>query len=377
MTSVLDDIAPAFRAAITRWPDAPNLQTHFADLASTFENNGSSLVELSKSFVEMVCITIITELGEELPASSRPTTTELLGCALDALGIRNQRGSSALGTILSGYNKVSDGLTNVRNQEGSVGHGKDGFIDAISHRHARFYLLSADTIIALLLQAYDGVEPSILKTREAHSRFSHHNERIDLATQIEAAVDEEGVVELSFLAGTLEDGFDIRVSASELLYYLDRQAYVGVLDALRGVTTEAQEEEIPGPEEVEAEPVEETQPQEAADEEMAPVSKKLQPVTKYEGKYKDQASPLYDYILYSILGGDTKFATQVQDLTYTVLNGMEEMAVVDWSSRPSTHAEVRLFLKKLVKLFSIEDIEGKKVDEIVAWLGQRIPGGEE
>lgn len=377
MTSVLDDIAPAFRAAITRWPDASNLKTHFADLASTFENNGSSLVELSKSFVEMVCITIITELGKELPASSSPTTTELLGCALDALGIRNQRGSSALGTILSGYNKVSDGLTDVRNHEGSVGHGKDGFIDAISDRHARVYLLSADTIIALLLQAYDGVEPSILKTREPHSRFSHHNERIDSATQIEAAVDEEGVVELSFLAGTLEDGFDIRVSASELLYYLDRQAYVGVLDALQGVTTEAKEEEIPEPEEVEAEPEEETQPEEAADEEMVPISKKLQPVAKYEGKYKDQVSPLYDYILYSILGGDTKFATQVQNLTYTVLNGMEDMAVIDWSNRPSMHAEVRLFLKKLVKLFSIEDMEGKKVDEIVTWLGQRIPGGEE
>jgi len=123
--------------------------------------------------------------------------------------------------------------------------------------------------------------------------------------------------------------------------------------------------------------VEETQPEDAADEEMVPVSKKLQPVTKYEGKYKDQVSPLYDYILNSILGGDTKFAIQVQNLTFTVLKGMEDMAVVDWNSRPSTRAEVRLFLKKVVKLFSIEDMEGKNVDEIVSWLGQRIPGGEE
>lgn len=377
MTSVLDDIAPAFRAAATRWPDAPNIQAHYGDLASAFERNGSSLIELCKSFLEMVCITIVTELGKDLPVSSKPTTTEYLGCALDALGIRNQRGSSALGTILSGYNKLSNGLSDIRNQEGSVAHGKDGFIDAISDRHARVYLLSADTIIALLLQAYDGVEPSILKTRESHSRFSHHNERIDAATRVEAKVDEDGVVELSFRAGSLEDGFDIRVPASELLYYLDRQAYVDVLDALRGVTIEPEEEEVAEPEEEEVVQVEKLKPEEAGGEQKEPVSGRLQPVTEYQGKYRDQVSPLYDFILHSILSGDTKYATQVQNLTYTLLNGMEDLAVIDWSKRGSTLAEVRLFLKKLLKLFSIEGIEDGSVNQIIEWLGKRISGGDE
>jgi hypothetical protein len=376
MTSVLDDIAPAFKAVATRWPDAPNIQAHYADLASTFESNGSSLIELCKSFLEMVCITIVTELGKDLPASSRPTTTEYLGCALDALGIRNQRGSSALGTILSGYNKLSNGLSDIRNQEGSVGHGKDGFIDAISERHARVYLLSTDAIIALLLQAYDGVEPSILKTREAHSRFSHHNERIDAATQVEAKVDEDGVVELSFRAGTLEDGFDIRVPASELLYYLDRQAYVDVLDALRGIATQPEEKEIPETEETVPEPKPAAKPEEAAVGHKEPLTRKLQPVSDYHGKYTDQVSPLYDFIFHSILGGNSAYATQIQNLTYTLLNGMEDLAVIDWSKRTSTHAEVRLFLKKLTKLFSIEEIEDSSIDRIVEWLAKRIPGGE-
>lgn len=376
MTSALDDIAPAFKAAATRWPDAPNIQAHYVDLASTFESNGSSLIELCKSFLEMVCITIVTELGKDLPASSRPTTTEYLGCALDALGIRYQRGSSALGTILSGYNKLSNGLSDIRNQEGSVGHGKDGFIDAISERHARVYLLSADAIIALLLQAYDGVEPSILKTREAHSRFSHHNQRIDAATQVEAKVDEDGVVELSFRAGTLEDGFDIRVPASELLYYLDRQAYVDVLDALRGIATQPEEEEIPETEETVPEPEPAAKPEKAAVGQKEPLARKLQPVSDYHGKYTDQVSPLYDFIFHSILGSNSAYATQIQNLTYTLLNGMEDLAVIDWSKRTSTHAEVRLFLKKLTKLFSIEEIEDSSIDRIVEWLAKRIPGGE-
>jgi hypothetical protein len=374
MTSVLDDIAPAFKAAAARWPDAPNIQAHYADLASTFESNGSSLIELCKSFLEMVCITIVTELGKDLPASSRPTTTEYLGCALDALGIRNQRGSSALGTILSGYNKLSNGLADIRNQEGSVGHGKDGFIDALSDRHARVYLLSADTIVASLLQAYDGVEPSILKTRESHSRFAHHNDRIDAATQVEAKVDEDGVVELSFRAGTLEDGFDIRVPASELLYYLDRQAYVDVLDALRGIATQPEEEEIPETDETTPGP--ELKPEEAAVGHKEPLTRKLQPVTDYQGKYAEQVSPLYDFIFHSIICGNSEYATQIQNLTYTLLNGMEDLAVIDWSKRTSTHAEVRLFLKKLTKLFSIEEIEESSIDRIAEWLANRIPGGE-
>ena len=376
MTTVLDDIAPAFKAVVNRWPDAPNIQAHYADLASTFENNGSSLIELCKSFLEMVCITIVEELDKELPDNSTPSTTEYLNCAFNALSIRPQRGASAIGKIFSGFNKISDGLTYIRDNEGSVAHGKDGFIDAISDRHARVYLLSADTIIALLLQAYDGVEPSILKTRESHSRFSHHNERIDAATQVEAKVDEDGVVELSFHAGTLVDGLDIRVPASELLYYLDRQAYVDVLDALRGIVMQTEEEEmhetvntIPGPERA-------AKQEEAAIGHKEPLARKLQPITHYQGKYAEQASPLYDFIFHSILGGNPQYATQIQNLTYTLLNGMEDLAVIDWYKRNSTNAEVRLFIKKLVKLFSIDEVEENSIDRIVEWLAKRIPGGE-
>jgi len=376
MTSALDDIAPAFKAAATRWPDAPNIQAHYADLASTFESNGSSLIELCKSFLEMVCITIVTELGKDFPENSTPSTTEYLNCAFDALGIRSQRGASAIGKVFSGFNKISDGLTYIRDNEGSVAHGKDGFIDALSERHARVYLLSADTIIALLLQAYDGVEPSILKTRESHSRFSHHNEKIDAATQVEAKVDEDGIVELSFRAGTLEDGFDIRVPASELLYYLDRQAYVDVLDALRGIATQPEEEEIPEPEEtIPDEPEPPAKPEKAVVWQKETLARKLQPVTNYQGKYKEQVLPLYEFILHSILGGNSEYATQIQNLTYTLLNGMEDLAVVDWSKRTFTRAKVRLFLKKLTKLFSIEEIEESTIDQIVEWLEKCIPGG--
>jgi len=381
MKNTLDEIAPAFREAVNRWPDAPNIQAHYDDLARAFENNGSSLVELCKSFLEMVCITIINELNKDLPASSHPTTTEYLVCALDALGIRNQRGSSALGTILSGYNKLSNGLTDIRNQEGSVAHGRDGFIDTISDRHARIYLLSADTIIGMLLRAFDHVEPSILRTREPHGRFTHHNEKIDKVTQVDVRVDDDGVVELIFRAGTLEDGFNIRVPASELLYYLDRQAYVDVLDALRGISTEVEEEEdISELTEIKTGTKEEEKVEGVIDEpevgKKEPLVGKLEPITEYEGKFSGHVSPLYDFIYYNVLGAKSDVSTQVQNLTFTILNGMEDLAVIDWSKRNSTRSEVRLYIKKLMKLFSLSETEDSSIDRIVDWLAQRISGDE-
>lgn len=362
MTSLLDDIAPSFKTAANRWPDAPNIQAHYVDLASTFESNGSSLIELCKSFLEMVCITIVTELGKELPPSSNVTTTEYLGSALDALDIRNQRGSSDLGLIISGYNKLIKGLNNYRNQEGSVAHGRDGFIDCISERHARVYLLSADAIIAMLLLAYDGVEPSFLKTRDPHNRFTHHNKKIDANTQVEVQVDDDGIVGLAFRAGTLEEGFEIRVSPSELLYCLDRRAYVEILQALRGIGTQPLDEEIP---------IETT-----ILDHKEPLAWKPQPVTNYKGKYAEQVSPLTDFIFQDIMKGELKYVSQIQNLTFTILNGMDDLAVVDWSKRPSTKAEVRLLLKKLGKMSSIDEINNRSIERIIEWLEKNIPGGE-
>lgn len=372
MKNILDEITPAFKAVANRWPDGQNIQVHYADLASTFENKGSSLIELCKSFLESVCITIINELGGTVPTNC--STTQYFIAALDKLGLRNARGASSFDKVLSAHNKLADALTDIRNQEGSVGHGKDGFIDSISDHHARVYLLSTDTIIDFLMQAYDGVEPSILKTREPHTRFFHHNQKIDAETQVEAGLDEEGIVVLSFRAGILEEGFDIRVTASELLYYLDRQAYVDVLDALRGITTKPKGDDLQETEEQIPELKPSVKPKEVVVGQKELLTQKLKPVIDYRGRYAEQVSPLYDFIFHSILEGNSRYATQIQNLTYTLLKGMEDLAVIDWNERTSTYAAVRLYLKRLIKLFSIDEIKVNSIEQIVEWLAKHIPG---
>ena len=379
MDSTLDDIAPAFRAACERWPDAQNLQQHYRDLARTWEEEGSSIIELAKSFLESVCWTVLKELGAPEPETSTHTTTELLSYALNALGLRNQRGVGPLGKVISGHNKLAEGLNELRNQDGSVAHGKDGFLDAISSRHARVYLLSADSVIALILSAYDGKEPNLLTTREPPDRFRHLNERIDKNCVLDAEVDmEEGVLVVRVLAGaqTPDEAIELRVPPSELLYHLDRQAYLSVLEALQGVpSTEREKEDEPSAADEaevtevipEAEPITPPEP--------APEPSKLQLLDAYHGRYREKVPPLYEFVIHNLLDGNDSRAQQVLRFANSLLSEMEKLAVVDWARRERERAAVRLALKRLVRLAEIDGLGPAQIELLLDWLSREIEGG--
>lgn len=364
--TTLDDIAPAFRSAARRWPEAMNLQRHYADLAATFVANGSSLVELCKSFIETVCVTLLNEFGKA-PTTETPTT-KLLVDALSELGLKNTRGASAFDKVLSAYNKLADALNDLRNQEGTVAHGKDGFIDALSERHARVYVLSADMIVALLLLAYNGIDPHLLHTREPYGRFRHLDNRIDGASGLEAEVDDDGILVVRVSAGSLTEAFDLRVPVSQLLYCLDRQAYVDVLEALQGVTIEETEEE---PVVTDVEPLPKLPPE----PETAEPSDVPEPLEEYRGRFVAQVNLLYEHLYHVVLNGKPEKADAIQRWTYTLLAGMEELAVVDWATRDSAKAKVRLLVKRTAKLFDlgIENDE-PSIQNVIMWLAANITG---
>ena len=380
----LGTIAPAFRTACERWPDAPNLQQHYRDLARTWEEEGSSVIELTKSFLECVCWTVLNELDAPKPDSSTPTTTELLSCVLDALGLRNQRGVGPLGKVISGHNKLVEGLNELRNQDGTVAHGKDGFLDAISTRHARVYLLSADSVIALILSAYDGKEPNLRTTRESPERFRHLNQRIDVGCALDAEVDlEDGVLVVRVQAGTQppEEAIELRVPPSELLYHLDRQAYVSVLEALGGrapAEKEEEEEDTVEPDVAAKREPMEADPKEAptAAPEPAPEPVKQQLLDDYEGRFREKVHPLYEFVVHCLLDSRDEQAEQVRRFVNTLLAEMEHLAVVDWSRREREQAAVRVALKRLLRLAAIEGLGSDAIESLLDWLRCEIENGK-
>ncbi len=376
MSQSLDFIAPAFGMARDRWPDAATVQAHYADLAKTFEEDGSSLLELTNSFLEMVCKTVMKEMGGALP-ESHPTTAAILSSTLDALGLKAERGSSALGTIISGHNKLAKGLADARNQEGSVAHGKDGFLDSLSTRCARVYLLSADMVISLILSAYESVEPSILHTRERPDRYRHHNDKIDAGTAVSVDVEDDGVLVLGFSAGSRQEGegVELRARPSELLYHLDREAYVDMLNEVRGVTPPVVEDDTDEAEVVPDEPTPTPEPEVLPPVEDAQPS--LEPLATYEGKHADQYAALHEFLVRSLPESQDVDASVSQSFAATLLKGMEDLTTVDWRKRPSSQSAIRAFIKKLNRRFSDDELKPSAADEMLNWLNEHIDDEEE
>lgn len=371
--SKLDAIAPHFAMAARRWGDAANLRAHYEDLARTFDSDGCSTIELAKSFIESVCITLLNEFGQPVPPEV--PTTQYLRDALQVVGLSNTRGTDKFDKVLSAFNKLSDGLSDVRNQDGSVAHGKDGFLDTLTTQHARVFVLTADMIVSLLMMAYDGTEPSIRHTRDPHVRFRHLNDRIDRGMAMEAKVDDEtGTLIVNVYrpqeqerAKSDKEGIEIRVAASELLYALDRQAYVAAVEKLRGLSLNPVSEVDEAPDEDTGDVVEE--PTFTPHEERGRVER----VEAYEGPFSEHLVELCVYL--QKVGGLKRLSPDhIPELAATMLKRMEKLAVVDWKTRASTLASVRLAIKRSGKLFS-EDFDVQQVQKILDWLMDRLDSG--
>lgn len=230
-TSTTTDALPNYRRATERWPQAPALAQYHTAIAHCIAGNRHGVVEHVKSFIECICITILGEFGEPLP-SADPTSTELLVAALKPLGFHNSRGASKLDKVLSALNRLSDALSEMRNENGPVAHGKDGFLDAIEDDHARSFLHTCDAIVGVLLNALEGKQPNLLVTREPYERFAHLCERIDRSVAMNAKVEFEDdlpVLIVSLSIGNKPETIDLRIEPSRLLYSIDRTAFVGVL----------------------------------------------------------------------------------------------------------------------------------------------------
>src|SRR2546427_12613171 len=149
------------------------------------------MVEHIKSLSWCGCVPILGEFDEPMQ-SSTPSTTELLVTALRPLGLQNTKGASKLDGVLSGFNRLTDALTEMRNEHGAVAHGKDAFLDALTADHARAFLHVGDVILSVLLNALEGKEPDLTVTREPYEHFPHLNDRIDRPVGDTNRVDVEG-----------------------------------------------------------------------------------------------------------------------------------------------------------------------------------------
>ena len=367
--AAFDEFLPNFLKAKERWPDARLLSRHYDAVRESYEGSGLGTVGTAKSFVETVCRTILAEFGKTEP-SSDSATQYLLTQAHKALGLQNSKGVSRLDEVLNARNIMADALRHMRNNFDPGAHGKDGFIDFLTASESRIYLLTADSLLGMILGAYDGREPDLLYTREPYERFAHLHDRLDHNVSVSASVDSEGDVEtvvVKLRTPALEDEIEIRLEPSRLLYENDRQVYLELLTSSIQPIAEA----------IEAQPAQDTGEVIAA---AIPVEAPVQSVQsgiaivdEYNGalsSFKDRL----DTQLQTLGGLEAALGAGGTSFRDSLLATAEKYVALDWSDRLPLRTAMKVALKKVFLRFAVEATRAEQnAKALTGWFAINIP----
>ena len=235
---------PGIRAFCKYWHHASMLQQTFDTLEKEFAAGNDSCIDAAKGLVECACRVLLEELDDPtapfLPIKSGISFTGLLGLTTQKLKIDKVR-DKAFANLIKEHNKLADALRALRNEAGTVSHGKNGFLEKLSVHHRRAAILAADAIVTFLHEAYLEREPDISLTLEPYERFSLSNDIIDKYTAVIADNIEDdfqdGLLRIRVLLPN-NDEIPLAIKPSLLLFCIDREAYKQTLNACR------EEEEI-------------------------------------------------------------------------------------------------------------------------------------
>jgi hypothetical protein len=241
---MIPDWYPGLRAFCRYWDHAEMLQQTFATLENEFASDNDACIDAAKGLVECACRVIIDELDDPAyplkPVEGDAPIGALVGAANRLLKLSDIR-HRKFADLVKHHNNLTNSLRELRNEAGTVSHGKDGFVAKLSAHHRRAAVLSADAIVTYLHEAYLETNFNLAQTREPYERFETFNDLIDRSVRLEAAMNEDGDLAVTI---RLPDGNILPISASpsQFLYQMDREAYIEALNAARSVPVSPEEE---------------------------------------------------------------------------------------------------------------------------------------
>ena len=369
----LDTLAPNYRRAQQRWPTAATLEESYMALRTCFSNSEHGLVEHVQSFIDCICRTIMAEMDAPTLSSSTPSANELFVEALKSVGLHNTRRSSKLNKVLAGFNKLSTALGEMRNENGPVAHGKDGFLDPVSTDHARAFLHVGDAVLGVLLGALEGKQPDLRVTREPYEAFTYFHDQIDRAASMEVRVDEEDdgpVAVFSIASRPRGETVELRVVPSLLLYGTDRQAYVELLKTTELVVAESEldagdekeEKAVPKPDGV------------LRGKATAAAGPVMSLLPTYSGKLDTIREGLEAFLTAEGLD-PAKAGIGPDQLVDSLLATAEQHMGLDWKIKESKQARLKVACKRVLFRFGSATQHADEVaTRMVGWLRVQEPG---
>ncbi|MFQ5443086.1 MAG: abortive infection family protein [Nitrospinales bacterium] len=199
---------------------AIHIQAQIQAIESAVEKSPSFVFDLSKSLIDTVCKTILTDRGIKLPG--KPDTPELLRETLKALKLHHQdvdeteKTYESLKKTANGLQTALTGICELRNKHGLIGHGKDGYSPSLESVQAQFVASAADAIIHILYRSHRGDGLGELGERIYYEDFPMENDQID------ESYDDDALTE-----------FVKQFRASELIFKMDHVAYRAAVEDIR------------------------------------------------------------------------------------------------------------------------------------------------
>ena len=167
-------------------------------------------LSLAKTLVESVCKTILAERGiaygknDDLPKLFHTVTT---GVPLLPLAASNEaKVRKSLERTVNGLHTALQGICELRNSCGLAAHGSEGPQVSVESNQARLAAQTADTIVAFLYRAH----------YESWTRVVQPELRLDDNPEFNDFIDD---------AFGTHQIFEVEYLSSQLLYYVDPEAY--------------------------------------------------------------------------------------------------------------------------------------------------------
>lgn len=231
----MKDLCPNIYDFCRHWSVAPNVKQTLQALEIVDKEDNDGVLCASKAMVECACKTIVEELDN--PANpiknwsnspikaADPSMGDWMAAATNLLNLVSDK-TDAFNSIIGQYNELAKKLGRFRNKAGTIGHGRMGFEQKLSAHHRRTALITADTVIGFLHDAYLSQYTDPVSTFEPYERFSKSNTIIDAnSTFMKAEIDEDGTLFGTITVGKSRNEFPFSVSVSEFLFGTDRFAY--------------------------------------------------------------------------------------------------------------------------------------------------------
>lgn len=124
------------------------------------DQSPSFVFDFSKSLIDTVCKTILNDRCVQI--ADNPDSPQLFRVTLNALKLHSddldetERTHSSLKKTINGLQTAINGICELRNSHGLIGHGQDGYASSLDKIQAQFVASATDAIVHILYRSHKG-----------------------------------------------------------------------------------------------------------------------------------------------------------------------------------------------------------------------------